>query len=123
MSCKDKGILPIISCICIANVAAAITLVAIFRPWEARKASPQTRATPIALIDENSIFTSDYILPKPPVPELAIVRENESKVNIEHKEHPTKVEYTKQPKSAIGPEPVKKKKWLRFRSPSRHINQ
>lgn len=58
----SKAITPIFSCICILTVL----LVALFKPWEVIKATPQTRATPTALIDDNSLIASKHTLDIPP---------------------------------------------------------
>lgn len=107
----SKAIISILGYVCIV----ATLLVVIFKPWEVIKATPQTRATPTALIDSNSIITSEPNLPPPELP----VAEEDAAVIYKHVDH-----IESQPKQSdvmVGAktEVKKKKSWFRFASPGR----
>ena len=107
----SKAIISILGYVCIVTTL----LVVIFKPWEVIKATPQTRATPTALIDSNSIITSEPNLPHPELP----VAEEDAAVIYKHVDH-----IESQPKQSdvmVGAktEVKKKKSWFRFTSPAR----
>ena len=106
-----KATILILGYVCIVTTL----LIIVFKPWEVVKATPQTRATPTALIDSNSIITPESDLPLPRLP-VAEVEEEGIYNYVDH------IRYLPE-QSAVVEEvetkPKKKKRWFRFASPAR----
>jgi hypothetical protein len=118
----SKPITVILGCICIFTVL----LVVFFKPWEVIKATPQTRATPTALIDDNSIIASEHTLDiNPPMLPTQATSNELIEIIVDLAEDVTALQERVdrlENQSDVIPESKKKNNWLRFDSKRRSSN-